>query len=73
VSTDKGAGLIACSLISSGSIPFKVAVAGFIGGQLLFTAPLFVYAINGRSATFAKIIPLGGVSTMVAWPALIFA
>jgi uncharacterized membrane protein YgdD (TMEM256/DUF423 family) len=73
VSAYRGTGLIACSLISSGSIPFKLAAAGFIGGQLLFTGPLFVYAIKGRSGAFRKILPVGGILTIVAWPALIFA
>ena len=66
-------GLIASSLVSSASIPLKIAGAGFILGQLLFVGPLFYQAINGRDSKFRYIIPAGGVSVMAAWPALMFA
>jgi len=41
-------GLFGCSLISGPSIPLKIAAGGFIVGQLLFIAPLYISAIKGK-------------------------
>ncbi len=66
-------GLFGCSLIASPSIPLKIAAGGFIIGQLLFIAPLYVSAIKGKQPMLSKVMPIGGTSMMAAWLALIFA
>lgn len=60
-------------MITTPTLPLKIAAGGFILGQLLFIAPLFYQAINGRDGTFRMVIPVGGVAMMTAWLALIFA
>jgi uncharacterized membrane protein YgdD (TMEM256/DUF423 family) len=66
-------GLIACSLATSSSIPFKIAAAGFVISQALFTAPLFVSAVKGKISVLSAVMPLGGGSMMLGWSALVFA
>lgn len=66
-------GLFGCSLISTPSIPLKIAAGGFIVGQLLFIAPLYVSSIKGKEPMLSKLMPFGGTSMMGAWLALIFA
>jgi uncharacterized membrane protein YgdD (TMEM256/DUF423 family) len=65
--------LIACSLVTSGSLPFKIAAGSFVAGQVLFIAPLYASAIRGKDPYLRKIMPVGGGSMMVGWGALIFA
>ena len=54
-------GLLASSLITTPSIPLKIATGGFILAQLLFVAPLFYQAAKGRSSGFKYVVPIGGV------------
>ena len=55
-------GLIASSLVSSASIPLKIAGTGFILGQLLFVGPLFYQAINGRDSISPTVPPISVIT-----------
>jgi len=66
-------GLIGCSLVSSPSIPLKVAAGCFIAAQLLFVGPLYASAIKGKTPILSKLMPAGGGSMMIGWGALLFA
>lgn len=68
-----GLGFFASSLITSTRLPFKVAVGGFIVGQVLFVLPLYLTAIYGRNQYLSKIMPVGGVSMVLSWLGLLFA
>lgn len=50
-----------------------IALGGFIGGLLGFCAPMYHLAVTGNRTTFSKMMPIGGVSMMVGWGALMFA
>jgi len=54
-------------------LPLKIAAGGFIAGQVLFIAPLYVKAISDKKTTFAKVMPIGGAGMMTGWASLIFA
>lgn len=55
------------------SVLSKVALGGFIGGLGVFCAPMYHYAISGRKSAFSQMMPIGGVSMLVGWGALMFA
>jgi uncharacterized membrane protein YgdD (TMEM256/DUF423 family) len=51
----------------------KVALGGFIGGLAVFCAPMYHLAVSGRKSSFSQMMPIGGVSMLVGWAALMFA
>ncbi len=65
-------GLFACSLVSTGSLPLKIAATGFVLGQLLFITPLYVFALKEKNDNLRKVVPAGGISMLVGWASLIF-
>ncbi|CAM6002603.1 unnamed protein product [Sphagnum balticum] len=68
-----GLGFFASSLVTSNRLPFKIAIAGFILGQIFFISPLYISAVRGKDSTLSKVMPVGGGSMMVGWLALLFA
>ena len=66
-------GLFCTCMVSPASLPFKIALGGFIGGNLIFVAPLYYMAINGRNEIISKTMPIGGTTMLVSWLSLIFA
>ena len=65
-------GIVCCSFVAANSIAFKIALGGFIGGSLLFVAPLYWMAINGRNGILSKTMPFGGLFMIGSWVALMF-
>lgn len=55
------------------SLPLKIAAGGFILGQLLFIAPLYISSVKGKQPLLSKVMPIGGTSMMAAWLSIIFA
>ena len=66
-------GLISASLIASSSLPFKIAVGGFIGGILIFVVPLYYISTQGGSPILSKTMPIGGLCMLSGWTSLLFA
>ena len=66
-------GLFCSCLVAPASLPFKIAVGGFIGGNLIFVAPLYYMAIQGTNNYITKIMRLGGMCMLISWLSLIFA
>jgi len=66
-------GLVASSLVTSPRLPFKIAAAGFVLSQVLFTGPLYASAIWGKNPMLSTFMPVGGVSMIAGWTSLIFA
>jgi len=62
-------GLTAVALGLKPGVCRTVAVAGFLGGVMLFSGSLYVLALTGEKA-WGLITPLGGVSFLVGWGAL---
>jgi len=54
-------------------LPFKIAVAGFIAGTLIFVGPLYYMAVKGRNDYLAKTMPVGGMAMIISWLSLVFA
>ena len=66
-------GLIAASLKGPMTTPLKIAGTGFLLGQLMFVAPLYYQAANGKIESKVKfMVPLGGTAMMSAWLAMMF-
>ena len=68
-------GLFAASMVnySKPSIPFKVALLGFLLGFVCFVGPLYYTAIAGKHQVLSKLMPVGGLSMIAGWINLIFA
>ena len=49
-----------------------IAAGGLIGGLFLFCLPLYIMAVNGRSEGTKLMAPIGGVSLLTGWLAMIF-
>jgi uncharacterized membrane protein YgdD (TMEM256/DUF423 family) len=49
-----------------------IAAGGLVGGLLLFCLPLYVMAVQGRSEPMKALAPVGGVSLLAGWLAMIF-
>jgi uncharacterized membrane protein YgdD (TMEM256/DUF423 family) len=43
------------------------AAAGLVGGLLLFCAPLYYMAVNGRNEEMKYMMPVGGISFIAGW------
>ena len=66
-------GLFCSCLVAPATLPFKIAVGGFIMGILAFVGPLYYMAIKGRNNSLSKTMPVGGIAMMAGWVSLIFA
>lgn len=50
----------------------QIAFGGLVGGIALFCVPLYVMAVQGRSEVMKNLAPIGGVSLLAGWIAMIF-